>query len=68
MHVGRGANSATDLYWGLGETIFENATNDKKKAGDGAYLFDPKGNLRCVRDVPVPRWELHRPARGEGRT
>ena len=52
LHVGRGANNATDLYWGLGETIFENASNDKKKAGDGAYLFDPKGNLRAYSMYP----------------
>lgn len=47
VHVGRGSNSATDLYWGLGESIFGNATNDKHMIGDGAYLFDPKGNLRA---------------------
>jgi endonuclease YncB( thermonuclease family) len=52
VHVGRGSNSARDLYWGLGETIFENASEDKKKAGDGAYLFDPKGNLRFYSMYP----------------
>ena len=46
VHVGSGANSATDLYMGYGEPIFENVSDDKKEAGDGAYLFDPEGNLR----------------------
>jgi endonuclease YncB( thermonuclease family) len=52
VHVGRGSNSATELYWGLGESIFENATDDRKKVGDGAYLFDPKGNLRAYSMYP----------------
>jgi endonuclease YncB( thermonuclease family) len=52
VHVGRGSNSATDLYWGLGESIFGNATNDKHMIGDGAYLFDPKGNLRAYSIYP----------------
>jgi endonuclease YncB( thermonuclease family) len=52
VHVGRGSNSADEFYWGLNEVIFENATNDKKKAGDGAYLFDPKGNLRAYTMYP----------------
>ena len=52
VHVGRGSNSGTELYWGLGETIFENASNDKKQAGDGAYLFDPKGNMRAYSMYP----------------
>ena len=47
--VGKGRNTATTFYWGLpeNETIFENASNDKKQAGDGAYLFDPNGELRA---------------------
>jgi endonuclease YncB( thermonuclease family) len=52
VHVGRGPNSATELHWGLGETIFENATEDKTKVGDGAYLFDPRGNLRAFSMYP----------------
>jgi hypothetical protein len=52
VHVGRGSNSATDLYWGLGESIFENATNDKKAVGDGAYLYDPRGNIRSFAMYP----------------
>ena len=52
VHVGRGSNSATELYWGLRESIFENASSDRKSAGDGAYLFDPSGNLRAYSMYP----------------
>ena len=34
------------------ETLFENASNDKKQAGDGAYLFDPDGELRAYAQYP----------------
>ena len=46
LHVGRGRSSGTTYYWGLGETIFENSANGDD-VGDGAYLFDPKGDLRA---------------------
>jgi endonuclease YncB( thermonuclease family) len=52
VHVGRGSNTAEKLYWGLGETVFENASDDKLKAGDGAYLYDPKGNIRAYNQYP----------------
>ena len=52
--VGKGKNTDKTFYWGLpeNETIFENATLDKKKAGDGAYLFDPDGELRAYTMYP----------------
>jgi endonuclease YncB( thermonuclease family) len=46
LHVGRGAAAGNDLFWGLGTTVFENAS-DPRDLGDGAYLFDPKGDLRA---------------------
>lgn len=52
VHAGSGANTASDLFWGLGAPIFEN-TDDKGAApGDGAYLFDPGGNLRSWQMYP----------------
>jgi len=47
--VGKGRDTDRIFYWGLPpkETIFENASNDKKQAGDGAFLFDPHGELRA---------------------
>jgi endonuclease YncB( thermonuclease family) len=52
--VGKGRNSANVFYWGLPEkeTVFENASNGKKQAGDGAYLFDPHGELRAFTLYP----------------
>jgi endonuclease YncB( thermonuclease family) len=52
--VGKGRNTATTFYWGFPEkeTVFENASNDKKQSGDGAYLFDPNGELRAYRMYP----------------
>jgi endonuclease YncB( thermonuclease family) len=46
LHVGRGADGGGDLFWGLRSTVFENAS-DPRDLGDGAYLFDPKGDLRA---------------------
>jgi micrococcal nuclease len=52
--VGKGRNTDRTFYWGMPpkETIFENASNDKKQAGDGAYLFDPHGELRAYMMYP----------------
>lgn len=68
LHVGRGTASATHKYWGLPSPIFENATGSAQAVGDGAYLFDPRGDLRswtqypCVlacRNPLVGKVELH---------
>ena len=47
IHVGRGKNTTDRLYWGLGENIFANVTGGVQSMGDGAWLFDPKGDLRA---------------------
>jgi endonuclease YncB( thermonuclease family) len=52
IYAGKGKNSATKLHWGLGDAPFENATNDKKRVGDGAYLFDPQGDIRAFMQYP----------------
>lgn len=39
VHVGRGQDTPGVFYWGLANQIFQNI-------GDGAYLFDPHGDLR----------------------
>jgi endonuclease YncB( thermonuclease family) len=51
LHVGCGTNTATDLFWCLQETVFENV-DSSKGAGDGGYLFDPRGNLRSLSIYP----------------
>jgi endonuclease YncB( thermonuclease family) len=54
VNVGSGSDTASTFHWGFSEreTIFENATDDKKQAGDGAYLFDPDGELRAFAQYP----------------
>ena len=47
IHVGGGTANPGDLFWGLNEPIFENPKHDGHAAGDGAYLFDPDGDLRA---------------------
>ena len=46
VHVGSGQSTARDFFWGLNITIFENS-GDNRNLGDGAYLFDPQGDLRA---------------------
>ena len=46
VHVGKGTDGPTRLYWGQSEPVFENAEDDGRNDGDGAYLFDPDGDLR----------------------
>lgn len=52
LHPGNGRNDADSFYWDLGETVFENASRDRKQMGDGGYLFDPRGNLRAAVQYP----------------
>ncbi len=46
VHTGAGPQSPYDFYWNYGFTIFENP-GDPRDLGDGAYLFDPRGDLRA---------------------
>ena len=52
VHVGRGTAGARRFYWGLPGPAFENASGGARAMGDGAYLFDPRGNLRAFRIYP----------------
>jgi endonuclease YncB( thermonuclease family) len=52
VHVGKGTATATHKYWGLTTPIFENATTSPQAAGDGAYLFDPRGDMRSWTQYP----------------
>lgn len=51
VHVGRGVDTGYDLYWGLGSPVFDNVRRDRE-LGDGAYLFDPQGDLRAWMTYP----------------
>jgi endonuclease YncB( thermonuclease family) len=50
LFAGRGSNSATDFFWGNRKAIFDN--EDGRGKGDGAYLFDPEGDLRAWMTYP----------------
>jgi hypothetical protein len=47
VYTGPGPNSPLVRHWGLHETIFENP-GDSRDLGDGAYVFDPQGDLRSA--------------------
>lgn len=47
VHVGRGTDGPSTFFWGLDHPIFENAIDDGRDLGDGAFLFDPEGDLRA---------------------
>lgn len=46
VRTGSGTDSGLTFYRGLSGTVFENSVNGGG-AGDGAYLFDPQGDLRA---------------------
>jgi endonuclease YncB( thermonuclease family) len=52
VHVGHGADTASDLFWGLDILVFEDPRFGKRPVGDGAYLFDPQGDLRAWMTYP----------------
>jgi endonuclease YncB( thermonuclease family) len=60
VNVGPGEDSGYELFWGLAHGAFDNAPHNGKGEGDGAYLFDPDGDLRsymmwpCRRDCSDP--------------
>ena len=51
LRVGCGAASALTQHWCLKESAFENVSTGFGTMGDGAYLFDPQGDLRA--------WEIY---------
>ena len=50
--VGAGGSGGSTFHWGEGRPVFENATGDSHGLGDGAYLFDPQGDLRYGQVYP----------------
>ena len=52
LHVGRGAISGSRYYWNQSDAIFENWENNGRNLGDGAYLFDPHGDIRAHHTYP----------------
>jgi endonuclease YncB( thermonuclease family) len=52
VYVGGGTDTWTEFFWDQRKAIFENPTNDERAMGDGAYLFDPQGDLRAWMTYP----------------
>ena len=51
LRVGTGTADANTFFWGQLEPVFENVKR-RRGIGDGAYLFDPQGDLRAWRMYP----------------
>jgi endonuclease YncB( thermonuclease family) len=52
IYDGIGDDNESEFYWGLQQPAFENVTRDERGMGDGAYLFDPQGDLRASQIYP----------------
>lgn len=61
VFAGRGASGRGRFFWGSRVAIFENVLPDKPGTGDGAYLYDPQGDLRASMTYPC-RVACGRPA------
>ncbi len=61
VHVGHGAATDVDMFWGLDFAAFENISYNERGLGDGAYLFDPQGDLRAWMIYPC-RYACNNPA------
>lgn len=48
VNVGQDGDGLSVLAWGQRAPVFENASRDERAMGDGAYLFDPLGNVRAT--------------------
>jgi endonuclease YncB( thermonuclease family) len=46
VYVGAGVSEGSTYFWGLKRGVFDNASRSGHATGDGAYLFDPEGDLR----------------------
>ncbi|MDQ1741635.1 MAG: competence protein ComEC, partial [Pseudonocardiales bacterium] len=52
LYVGQGEHFDTEYFWGLTRPAFENPSHDDHGMGDGAYLFDPQGDVRASMIYP----------------
>ena len=51
VYAGEGTDTWTEFFWKRKWPVFENPTGDRA-LGDGAYLFDPQGDLRAWMTYP----------------
>ena len=52
VRMGNGSSNASTYFWGQPHPVFQNVIGGGKAIGDGAYLFDPDGDLRASRVYP----------------
>ena len=64
LYAGQGENFGSEYFWNLTAPVFENTTRDDRAMGDGAYLFDPQGDLRAWMMYPC-KVNCSNPAQGQ---
>jgi len=64
VYVGQGETFGSDYFWGLTESVLDNVSYDDSAHGDGAYLFDPQGDLRASMIYPC-RFACNDPYKGQ---
>ena len=47
VYAGQGESFGGEFFWNLTAPVFENTVPDDRGFGDGAYLFDPQGDIRA---------------------
>ena len=52
IYAGEGQNFGAEFFWNQPSPVFENTTRDDRGFGDGAYLFDPQGDIRASMIYP----------------
>jgi len=52
VFAGQGEPFNGEYFWNLTAPVFENVTGDDRGMGDGAYLFDPQGDVRASMIYP----------------
>ena len=52
VYAGQGESFGSEYFWNLTAPVFENITGDDRGIGDGAYLFDPQGDIRASMIYP----------------
>ena len=65
VYAGQGEDFGSEFFWNLTAPVFENITRDDRGIGDGAYLFDPQGDIRASMIYPC-RVNCADPAAGPG--
>ena len=63
VYAGQGEHFGNEYFWNLTAPVFENTTRDDRGMGDGAYLFDPQGDIRAWMMYPC-RINCANPAQG----